>query len=78
MKILFVVAILSLSANIALTLMVINVTRNPIKDVSSKQIETQEEFPYLSKRIFVEDQNDILINFIPLRTKLVITKSPDK
>lgn len=27
----------------------------------------QEELPYLSKRIFVENQNDILINFIPLR-----------
>lgn len=25
------------------------------------------DYPYLSKRIFVEEQNDILINFIPLR-----------
>lgn len=30
----------------------------------------QEQFPYLSKRIFVEDQNDIVINFVPLRTAM--------
>lgn len=29
-----------------------------------------EDLPYLSKRIFVENQNDILINFIPLRRAL--------
>ena len=27
-------------------------------------------FPFLSKRIFVENQNDILVNFIPLRANL--------
>ncbi len=37
---------------------------------ASGQLETsrgQEVFPYLSKRIFAENQNDILINFVPLR-----------
>lgn len=30
----------------------------------------QKEFPFLSKRIFTDNQNDILINFIPLRQTL--------
>ena len=30
----------------------------------------QANLPYLSKRVFLEDPNDILINFVPLRTKL--------
>ncbi|MDO8529926.1 MAG: serine hydrolase [bacterium] len=34
------------------------------------QINVQENFPFLSKRIFVENQNDVLINFIPLRANL--------
>lgn len=44
---------------------------------TTKQQSNQEpkqedpgQFPYLSKRIFVENQNDILINFIPLREAL--------
>lgn len=28
------------------------------------------EYPFLSPRIFIDNQNDLLINFIPLRTKL--------
>lgn len=38
-----------------------------------------EQFLYLSKRIFTENQNDILINFIPLRTALreYVQKLPD-
>lgn len=37
-------------------------------------------FPYLSKRIFVENQNDLLINFIPLRSALreYVTSLPDE
>ncbi|MEX2054610.1 MAG: serine hydrolase [Candidatus Andersenbacteria bacterium] len=31
------------------------------------QSQIQKEYSYLSKRIFVDNQNDILINFIPLR-----------
>lgn len=30
----------------------------------------QERYPFLSKRIFADNQNDILINFIPLRQAL--------
>lgn len=38
-----------------------------------------EQFPYLSKRIFAEDQNDILINFIPLRNamRIYVGNQPD-
>lgn len=37
-------------------------------------------FPYLSQRIFVEKPNDLLINFIPLRTALeqYVTSLPDE
>jgi len=31
---------------------------------------TSDDFPYLSKRIFTENQNDIIINFIPLRAAM--------
>ncbi len=34
------------------------------------QKRLQEQYPFLSKRIFAENQNDILINFIPLREVL--------
>lgn len=34
------------------------------------QINSQTKFPFLSKRIFMENQNDIIINFIPLREVL--------
>lgn len=39
---------------------------------SSKQQEKtqQAQLPFLSKRIFIENQNDIIINFIPLRDAL--------
>lgn len=40
----------------------------------TQQTPTQEtlakEFPFLSKRVLVENSNDILINFVPLRTAL--------
>ncbi|MEX1997847.1 MAG: serine hydrolase [Candidatus Andersenbacteria bacterium] len=36
----------------------------------STQPQLQKEYSYLSKRIFAETQNDILINFIPLRRAL--------
>lgn len=34
------------------------------------ETSTQYSYPYLSKRIFAENQNDILINFIPLRQSM--------
>lgn len=43
-------------------LLISNIFKSPRTD--------SETYPYLSKRIFVEDQNDILINFVPLRTEL--------
>ncbi len=32
-----------------------------------KKVSPNTELPFLSKRIFVENQNDIIINFVPLR-----------
>lgn len=38
--------------------------------VGSNLVDSSEKFPYLSKRIFVDDPNDVLINFVPLRAAL--------
>lgn len=45
-----------------------------------KGIAEASEYPMLSKRIFAESQNDILINFMPLRTAMrdYITKQPQQ
>jgi beta-lactamase class A len=41
----------------------------PVPADSAKE-QSPDNFPYLSKRIFIENQNDLLINFIPLRSAL--------
>lgn len=43
-------------------------------------VNSKESLPFLSKRIFIENQNDILINFIPLRSALkdYVAKQPEK
>lgn len=38
-----------------------------LQPASKRTPEASTQYPYLSKRIFAENQNDILINFIPLR-----------
>ena len=38
--------------------------------ISSNAPTGIQTYPYLSKRIFAENQNDILINFVPLRSRL--------
>lgn len=47
---------------------------------NSAETEEQEKLPYLSKRIFAEKQNDILINFTPLRSAMreYVNYLPDK
>jgi len=41
-----------------------------LNSVNSKEEEGSQKYPLLSKRIFAEDQNDLLINFVPLRESL--------
>jgi beta-lactamase class A len=36
----------------------------------NKVSDLQAKYPYLSKRILIENPNDVLINFLPLRTQL--------
>ena len=60
-----ILAVLSVVFNIILISFLVN---RP-KGASETGVE-EAKFPYLSKRIFVENQNDILINFIPLRKSL--------
>lgn len=45
-----------------------------------ESVSAPEQYPLLSKRIFVENQNNIIINFIPLRTALneYVEKQEDK
>lgn len=57
--------ILSISANIALAYAL---WKRPGEPPSTFQ--GTQTYPLLSKRIFIEDQNDMLINFIPLRTAM--------
>lgn len=38
--------------------------------VGSNLVNSAEKFPYLSKRIFAQSKNDLLINFVPLRQML--------
>ncbi|MEK7561683.1 MAG: serine hydrolase, partial [Patescibacteria group bacterium] len=40
------------------------------KGVADPSSVLAKQYPYLSKRIFIEDQNDFLINFIPLRNAM--------
>ncbi|MEN9551625.1 MAG: hypothetical protein RI935_2 [Candidatus Parcubacteria bacterium] len=46
----------------------------------SKEVELNKKYPLLSKRIFIENQNDILINFVPLRLALreYVSKNTNK
>jgi beta-lactamase class A len=58
--------VLSLFANIALLYYLYN--NNLFNPGNVATQSTVEQLPYLSKRIFTEKQNDILINFVPLRS----------
>lgn len=40
------------------------------RDIYVQYIQAPEKFPLLSLRLFAQKQNDILINFVPLRKKL--------
>lgn len=54
----------SLVLNLILFISSFYTTQNETKTNESKQ------FPFISKRVFVEDQNDIIINFVSLRSQL--------
>lgn len=58
---------LSIFINIILGIRVVTQQSNP---QTSDNTNDAKQFPYLSKRIFMEDQNDLLINFVLLRTML--------
>jgi len=64
------------SRQILLAVLLISITFNIILVISfiSPEMISEEEsskrLPYLSKRIFAEKQNDIIINFVPLRGAL--------
>lgn len=49
-----------------------------ISDAKKEKLGAKD-FPFISKRLFVEDQNDILVNFVNLRKQLneYVASSPD-
>ncbi|MBI5018978.1 serine hydrolase [Candidatus Gottesmanbacteria bacterium] len=53
---------------------------SPRRTLPISKKESQANFQYLAPRIFAENQNDVLINFIELRTKLqtYVTPIPDR
>src|SRR3972149_8866427 len=62
-KTLAILTSLSIIANIILAVFIINkVIPDPASETSN--------YPYISPRIFMQNRNDILINFIDLRMKL--------
>ena len=68
MKPIYIVAIISIVLNVLL--MGFLTASNDNQRLAYFLSEKQEEFPFLSKRIFTENPNDLIINFIPLRNKL--------
>jgi beta-lactamase class A len=72
--------LLILSISVIVNIILIQFVVLSPHQTSIGQSTTPEKFPLLSKRIFVENQNDLLINFIPLRNELndyhSKTKSP--
>ncbi len=65
-KMFFLLLILSLAGN---ALWAFNVFQPQKKD-QVQVIETKNKYPLLAKRIFIEDRNDVIINFISLRMDL--------
>lgn len=61
---------LSLAANAGLAFYLFMLRPEPDETLVSPHLHESDTYPYLSKRIFTEKQNDILINFLPLRTAL--------
>lgn len=72
--------VLYLAAAVNIILMVVNVFLLVVNTGNSlPSAKENSRYPYLSKRIFAEDQNDILVNFIPLRAEMnnYIEKNPE-
>lgn len=65
----FFVAILSIFVNLLFAVAFVSLL-NQQKDGEKNVSDTASSYSFLSKRIFAENQNDILINFIPLRTAM--------
>ena len=63
-KIVWTVLIVSIIVNIGLGILVSR-SRDDIR-----KVDYQSLYPLLSKRIFIDNPNDSLINFYPLRTHL--------
>lgn len=66
-----IIATLSIVMNIALGILFLVKPPSPESPTSSlPSPENSSNYPLLSKRIFAENQNDLLVNFIPLRSAL--------
>lgn len=66
-SILYGIVIISITGNLILGTRLFRLTKTTPPALPHL---TSDSFPYLSKRIFVENQNDIIINFIPLRAAM--------
>lgn len=73
------VVFLSVSINLLLLFLLLTNQKSP-KDNGEKSTLTPTEYSYLSRRIFVENPSDIIINFVPLRTQLreLLSEYPDQ
>lgn len=80
-----IIATLSILANIALGIMFFAKSSAPAASqpgstTHDPSLGDQSGYPFLSKRIFAENQNDLILNFVPLRTALreYVNKLPDQ
>lgn len=77
-KILGILVFVSILGNIILSYYI--ASASPSRNITTDESADHTQFPYLSMRIFVQSQNDIIINFVDLRSKLrnYIEGLPDK
>lgn len=64
-----VLLLLSIAANSFFAYQFFTAAKSSVTEKQADLVDS-EQFPYLSKRIFTESPNDIIVNFIPLRLTL--------
>ncbi len=61
---------LSVSLLLNLMLFATFINRDETPETGTSNLELRTVYPYLSPRVFLEEPNDVLVNFVSLRTKL--------
>lgn len=62
--------VLSIVVNLVLGFLLFKKDTGTTQQLTSNETDNTPSYPFLSQRIFIENKNDILINFMPLRQSL--------